>query len=108
MGHEHFEPDDVTQRFVTQPQANHHPTVKPQHLMRWLCRLITPPGGIVLDPFAGSGSTGVAALSEGFEFIGVEVDPEYVQIARARLAHAERATRREMQLSLFDQERSDR
>jgi DNA modification methylase len=50
----------------------------------------------------------VAALSEGFEFIGVEVDPEYVQIARARLAHAERATRREMQLSLFDQERSDR
>jgi DNA modification methylase len=67
---------------------NHHPTVKSIALMRWLCRLITPPGGAVLDLFAGSGSTGVAALAEGFEFIGVERDPDYVTIACARLKHA--------------------
>lgn len=72
-----------------QPQrANHHPTVKPTALMRYLVRLITPPGGTVLDPFAGSGSTGKAALLEGFSFIGCEMTPEYVPIAEARLAHA--------------------
>jgi DNA modification methylase len=64
---------------------NHHPTVKPQKLMRYLCRLITPPGGTVLDPFMGSGSTGMAARSEGFEFIGIERDPEYFKIAQARI-----------------------
>ena len=68
--------------------VNTHPTCKSQALMRWLCRLITPPAGIVLDPFAGSGSTGVAALSEGFRFVGVEREPEYATIARARLTHA--------------------
>jgi DNA modification methylase len=59
--------------------------VKPIALMQWLCRLVTPPGGTVLDPFAGSGSTGVAALVEGFAFIGIEREAEYVAIARARL-----------------------
>lgn len=66
---------------------NHHPTVKPTDLMRWLCRLVTPPGGTVLDPFAGSGSTGVAALSEGFDFIGIEREADYVEIARRRIAN---------------------
>ncbi|QSQ18336.1 hypothetical protein JY572_20230 [Myxococcus landrumensis] len=66
---------------------NHHPTVKSIALMRWLCRLITPPGGTVLDLFAGSGSTGVAALAEGFEFVGIERDSDYVEIANARLRH---------------------
>ena len=64
---------------------NHHPTVKPTELMRWLCRLITPPGGTVLDPFLGSGSTGKAAALEGFSFIGCELDPEYATLAEARI-----------------------
>jgi len=64
---------------------NHHPTVKPTDLMAYLCRLITPPGGTVLDPFNGSGSTGKAAVREGFNYIGCELDPEYVEIARARI-----------------------
>jgi hypothetical protein len=64
---------------------NFHPTVKPIALMRWLCRLITPPGGVVLDPFTGSGTTGIAALAEGFSFFGVEQDPQYAEIAKARL-----------------------
>jgi len=65
--------------------GNHHPTVKPTDLMRYLCRLVTPRGGLVLDPFAGSGSTGRAALMEGFQFIGIELDPEYAVIAEARI-----------------------
>jgi hypothetical protein len=65
--------------------VNHHPTVKPTDLMRYLCRLVTPPGGIVLDPFMGSGSTGKAAILEGFRFIGIEREAEYVEIARARI-----------------------
>jgi DNA modification methylase len=68
------------------PQRNHHPTVKPTALMRYLCRLVTPPGGIVLDPFTGSGSTGKGAVLEGFRFIGIEREAEYVEIARARIA----------------------
>jgi len=67
------------------PQRNHHPTVKPTDLMRYLCRLVTPPGGIVLDPFTGSGSTGKGAVLEGFGFIGIEREAEYVEIARARI-----------------------
>ena len=67
-------------------RRNHHPTVKPTDLMRYLCRLVTPPGGIVLDPFTGSGSTGKAAVLEGFEFIGIEREAEYVALARARIA----------------------
>jgi hypothetical protein len=67
--------------------ANFHPTVKPIALMRWLCRLVTPPGGLVLDPFNGSGSTGCAAVLEGFRYLGAELDAEYVEIARKRIAH---------------------
>lgn len=69
-------------------RKNVHPTVKPLSLMRWLVRLITPPGGIVLDPFAGSGSTLCAAVLEGHEAIGIEMDPGHAAIARARTAHA--------------------
>lgn len=67
-----------------QVEANRHPTVKPTDLMAWLVRLVTPPGGTVLDPFAGSGSTLVAAKREGFDFIGIEREKEYVEIAKAR------------------------
>jgi site-specific DNA-methyltransferase (adenine-specific) len=66
-------------------ETNEHPTVKPTDLMRYLCRLITPPGGIVLDPFMGSGSTGKAALLEGFNFIGIDLDPNYCKIAEERI-----------------------
>lgn len=71
-------------------EGNGHPTVKPTPLMRYLCRLVTPPGGLVLDPFAGSGSTGKAALLEGFRFVGCEMTEEYIPIAEARLNHAEK------------------
>lgn len=70
------------------PVRNTHPTVKPTALMRYLCRLVTPPGGLVLDPFAGSGSTGKAAMLEGFDFVGCEMTPEYAEIARRRIDHA--------------------
>ena len=65
--------------------GNMHPTVKPTELMRYLCRLVTPPGGVVLDPFMGSGSTGKAAVLEGFDFIGIERDPAYHAIAEQRI-----------------------
>lgn len=68
--------------------GNHHPTVKPTDLMRYLCRLITPPGGVVLDPFTGSGSTGRGAILEGFRFIGIEREADYITIARARIEDA--------------------
>jgi DNA modification methylase len=80
--------DDVSERWRTQPAANHHPTVKPTELMRYLCRLVTPPNGTVLDPFLGSGSTGKAATLEGFNFIGIEQSAEYAEIANARINHA--------------------
>jgi site-specific DNA-methyltransferase (adenine-specific) len=66
-------------------EGNGHPTVKPTDLMRYLCRLVTPPGGAVLDPFMGSGSTGKAAVLEGFRFIGIEREAEYLEIARGRI-----------------------
>jgi site-specific DNA-methyltransferase (adenine-specific) len=69
-------------------RRNNHVTVKPTALMRYLCRLVTPPGGIVLDPFMGSGSTGKAAMLEGFQFIGIEREDEYVKIAQARIEYA--------------------
>jgi site-specific DNA-methyltransferase (adenine-specific) len=69
-------------------RANTHPTVKPESLMRYLVRLVTPPGGLVLDPFTGSGSTGKAAILEGFRFIGCELTDEYIPIAEARIAAA--------------------
>jgi DNA modification methylase len=65
-----------------------HPTVKPTDLMRYLCRLVTPPDGTVLDPFMGSGSTGKAAMLEGFKFVGIEREPEYADIAKARIEAA--------------------
>jgi site-specific DNA-methyltransferase (adenine-specific) len=76
--------NDVTGRFVTLRQ-NIHPTVKPTDLMTYLIRLVTPKGGIVLDPFMGSGSTGKAAVREGMEFIGIERENEYFEIAEARI-----------------------
>ena len=66
---------------------NPHPTLKPVKLMRWLCRLVTPPGGTVLDPFMGSGSTGVAARLEGFSFVGCELDPHHAATAELRIKH---------------------
>ncbi len=94
-----FSPDDeVLFKYIAKPSRtekkagldgkNTHPTVKAVALMRWLCRLITPPGGLVVDPFAGSGTTGVACVKEGFQFIGMEDDPPSVTIARCRLQHA--------------------
>jgi site-specific DNA-methyltransferase (adenine-specific) len=68
------------------PTRNHHPTVKPVDLMRWLVRLVCPPGGVVLDPYTGSGTTGVACRLEGFGFIGIELNPEYIELARQRIA----------------------
>jgi len=68
-------------------RANHHPTVKPIRLMEYLCRLITPPSGIILDPFAGSGSTLVAAKGLGFGYVGIEMNEEYVEIARRRIGN---------------------
>lgn len=67
--------------------GNVHPTVKPIALMRWLCRLVTPPGGVVLDPFLGSGTTGIAAVQEGFTFVGLEQGADYLAIAEARIRH---------------------
>jgi len=69
-------------------RANHHPTVKPTDLMQYLCRLITPPNGTILDPFLGSGSTGKAAMYEGFNFVGIELTDEYLPIAKARIEFA--------------------
>jgi site-specific DNA-methyltransferase (adenine-specific) len=83
---------------TNKPRVNHHPTVKPTDLMRYLCRLVTPPGGVVLDPFMGSGSTGRGAVLEGFGFTGIEIDPEYLSIARDRI---EAARPKEEQLTLF-------
>lgn len=71
--------------FVNPVKANHHPTVKPTDLMRYLCKLVTPFGGIILDPFMGSGSTGKAAILDGFDFIGIEQSEEYIKIAEARI-----------------------
>lgn len=67
--------------------GNPHPTVKPLELMRWLVRLLCPPGGLVLDPTAGSGTTGAAAVLEGRRFVGIELEPAYMEIAAARIAH---------------------
>ena len=69
-------------------EGNNHPTVKPIALMAYLCRLVTPPNGTVLDPFMGSGSTGIAALQEGFSFVGVEREPEYLAIAERRIQNS--------------------
>lgn len=80
-----------TMPFGILPKANFHPTVKPTALMTYLIKLVTPPGGTVLDPFTGSGSTGKAALLEGFQFIGIELTEEYLPIIEGRLKHANNA-----------------
>jgi len=80
---------NTPQNRSTQPRQNFHPTVKPTELMRYLVKLITPPGGTVLDPFTGSGSTGKAAILEGFDFIGIELTEDYWPIIEGRLKHAE-------------------
>jgi len=71
-----------------QPVRNHHPTVKPTNLMQYLCRLVTPPNGVILDQFLGSGLTGKAAIYEGFQFVGFDLSAEYVEISRARIEFA--------------------
>jgi DNA modification methylase len=76
---------DFPKMRMSNTATNHHPTVKPTELMRYLCRLITPKNGTVLDPFMGSGSTGKAAILEGFSFIGVELSEEYLEIAKNRI-----------------------
>jgi len=73
----------------TKPRQNFHPTVKPTTLMEYLIKLVTPRGGVVLDPFTGSGSTGKAAILQGFDFIGIEMTEEYLPIIEGRLKHAE-------------------
>jgi len=87
-------------------KGNLHSTVKPTALMRYLCRLVTPPAGTVLDPYMGSGSTGRGALLEGFQFIGIELSEEYMAIAESRIAHAqaemEAKEEESEQLSLLD------
>lgn len=92
---------------TTKTAQNNHPTVKPVALMAWLCRLVTPPGGVVLDPFLGSGSTGIAALREGFEFVGIEQSADYLTIASARIEHAEASmiehVAQHQQLSLWEE-----
>ena len=70
-------------------EGNNHPTVKPVELMRYLVRLVTPPGGLVLDPFCGSGTTGIACKLEGFAFHGIELNPEYAALARKRISGGE-------------------
>lgn len=70
---------------IKAPAKNHHPTVKPTDLMRYLCRLITARGGVILDPFMGSGSTGKACALEGFDFVGIEREKDYFEIAKARI-----------------------
>jgi DNA modification methylase len=79
------EKDIENPRLRTNTRRNDHPTVKPVDLMRWLCRLVTPPGGTICDPFLGSGSTGMAALDEGFRFIGIDLEAHYLDIARRRI-----------------------
>ena len=88
----------------TSGARNHHPTVKPTDLMRYLCRLVTRPGGVVLDPFMGSGSTGRGAVLEGFAFVGIEREADYLTIAQARIEAAQQDAQAERpQPSLFDQ-----
>jgi site-specific DNA-methyltransferase (adenine-specific) len=94
---------------TTDTKGNNHPTVKPTELMAYLLRLVTPVAGTALDPFMGSGSTGKAAMIEGFNFIGIEQDAAYLAIATARIAHAKAKSQmqqseqqlQEQQLSLF-------
>ena len=88
-------------KIANPPRANHHPTVKPLSLMRWLCKLTkTPMGGVVLDPFMGSGTTGMACVMEGREFIGIEISDEYLDIARRRIEWAQEQAAQPEQLQM--------
>lgn len=78
----------VEDKFTTKPQTNFHPTVKPTDLLRYLVRMVCPPDGVILDPFIGSGSTGKAAILEGFKIVGVETTSEYLPIIQGRIEHA--------------------
>ena len=80
--------DGYSRTGATAQSKNNHPTAKPNDLMRYLCRLVTPTGGIILDPFMGSGSTGKAAALEGFDFIGIDLDENYCKISEARINEA--------------------
>jgi DNA modification methylase len=84
-------------------ERNHHPTVKPTDLMRYLCRLVTPLGGLVLDPFCGSGSTGKAAMLENFKFIGIEKEAEYIEIAKARIENAYQSIKKNVDVGVNNQ-----
>ena len=99
-------PGSVEDKFTTAPAKNVHPTVKALKLMTYLCRLITPPDGLILDPFTGSGSTGCAAMLEGFRFIGMEQSPEYAEIAQKRIEYwyskAQEPPPPDRQLSILD------
>lgn len=90
-------------RFTVEAK-NIHPTVKPVALMEWLVKLVTPPGGTVLDPFLGSGTTGVAAARLGFSFVGIEREPQYFEICKARIDHASESV---VQRNLFVNEVQD-
>jgi DNA modification methylase len=99
-------PGSVNDKFTTQPAKNFHPTVKPTSLMEYLIKLVTPPNGTVLDPFTGSGSTGKAAILQGFDFIGIEMTEEYLPIIEGRLKHAEHiVAERIKEASLLEQEK---
>ena len=99
-------PGSVEDKFTTAPAKNFHVTVKAIKLMTYLCRLITPPDGLILDPFTGSGSTGCAAMLEGFRFIGMEQSPEYAEIAQKRIEYwhnkAQEPPPPDRQLSILD------
>jgi len=94
LGLDDFEENEVVRQGLAGEKnnpihKNNHPTLKPINLLTYLCRLITPPNGVVLDPFMGSGSTGVAALLEGFDFIGMELEKDYYEIAEQRIKNYE-------------------
>jgi site-specific DNA-methyltransferase (adenine-specific) len=91
----------ATMPFGKQPVANFHPTVKPTDLMRYLIKLVTPAGGVVLDPFTGSGSTGKAAILDHYQFIGIELTPEYLPIIQGRLEWAQQQANQPQPETLF-------
>ena len=80
-------PRENEEEKISTIRANHHPTVKPLQLMQYMIRLITPPGGTVLDPFMGSGSTGAAAMLERMQFVGIDITPDYIDIAQRRISY---------------------
>jgi DNA modification methylase len=89
-GHGNAEEDPITRKMRDGPVRNVHPTVKSTALFRYLCRLLTPTGGTVLDPFAGSGTTGCAAEMEGFASLLIDLKESHAKIARARVTHTEK------------------